>query len=151
MTPSTDGGAQVAQDSPGVAEADDRLSQRHRHGWLAARSAALLTALSGVAFVAVGAVAFAQGHGRFSWGVGSVLVVYGLLVMLLAILLWRRVALAQGLVIASSLLHIGVLWSVASGEWAWLVRGLILIPLAAVVACLLPATREVLEQSAPTQ
>ena len=92
----------------------------------------------------VGVGVIAQMHGRFSIGVGSMLVLYGLLVTAIAWMGWKRHPLAFGLMVSATVLHILVVGSTANGSkvwWLWLVE----IPLVATIVCLMvPSTRRLL-------
>lgn len=70
--------------------------------------------LTGVTVLATGALSLAQAHGRFSTGVGSMLLMYGLVVLLLGVAALRGVPAVRGAVVAAGLLHVIVVASMAA-------------------------------------
>lgn len=99
------------------------------------------TWISAVILVVVGVGVIATGHSVFGTGVGAMLVCYALLVGLVGWAALRARGMAEGMLVASGLLHTVVLVSLqrAGGpEWFW---ALAVIPVAVVVAALLPASR----------
>lgn len=105
------------------------------------RAALLLLALTGAALVLLGILTMLQRHGRFSVGVGGMLVLYGLGVIGLAWLGQRRHPLAFGAMTAATVLHALVVVSTARGSgvwWLWLV----LVPVLVTLVCLMwPSSR----------
>ena len=98
--------------------------------------AVLLVGLAGAGLTAVGLGAMLQFHGRFSLGVGLMLVLYGLGVMAAAWLGYKRHLLAFGAMVSVTLLHIAVVASTARGSratWLWWFE----IPLVVTLVCLL--------------
>ena len=74
-------------------------------------------------------------HGAlFSWGVGIMLALYGLLVAAAGWACWRGVSLATGAVIASALLNAATVASYATGPLWWVAALILAIPLASLVA-----------------
>ncbi|WP_245935240.1 hypothetical protein [Acidipropionibacterium virtanenii] len=103
--------------------------------------AAWSTWLSALALAGVGVGSVVAGHGRFSIGVGAMLIGYAMIVALIAWWVVRRVAWADGPLVASGTLHLVVVISLmASGAPRWV---LVLAVLAgvAVVTALLPVSR----------
>lgn len=99
------------------------------------------TALFAAAFVVVGIGSMLQQHGRFSIGVGAMLVIYGLFVGFAALAGWRAWPLARGGMVSLALLHLMSSVSIARGSgtaWMWLSAAL---ALATVVAAVMPSTR----------
>lgn len=109
----------------------------------------MLTAVAAAAFAVVGIVSILTRPSEFSLGVGAMLVIYAALVGAVAWLCWRRVSLASGTVVAAGLLHTLVLGSfVTSGHTPWLAL-LLPIPIATVVAGVLPSYRRAFESGEP--
>ncbi|MGD7731788.1 hypothetical protein ACQCX5_02360 [Propionibacteriaceae bacterium G57] len=98
-------------------------------------------ALQALVLVALGVSVMAQGHGRFSVGVGAALLVYGVAVAGIAWLGWKKHPLAFGPMMGANVLHAMVIASTANGSKAlWLWFGLIPV-VASIVALLWPSTR----------
>lgn len=83
--------------------------------------AGTLTAVVGVAVLAVAVGSLAQRHGVFSAGVGAMLVLYGLLLVILAGLALRGAGVVTGMLVAAAVLHVMVSVSLAvnGAPWLW--------------------------------
>lgn len=111
----------------------------HRPTWVLV--AGFATWLSALAVGVVGVVSIAVGHGAFAVGVGAMLLIYATLVAVVGWLVVRGVSWAEGLLVASGILHLVVVISlVSSGGPAWILvfAGVAVL---AVVAAMLPASR----------
>lgn len=116
-----------------------RQTNLHRPIWILV--AALATWLSALAVAAVAVVSMAVGRGTFALGVGAMLLVYAALVAVIGWLLVRRVSWADGLLVASGVLHLVVVISlVSSGGPAWILA-FAAVAVLAVVAAMLPVSR----------
>lgn len=103
--------------------------------------AAWSTWLSAMVLAGVGVGSIVAGHGRFSIGVGTMLIGYALIVALLGRWLLRRVSWADGPLVASGILHLIVVISlVGSGAPVWILSLAVLAGVS-VVGALLPASR----------
>ena len=108
------------------------------------RAAVVLVGAAGLALALLGLGTIIQWHGRFSLGVGAMLVLYGLGVLGIAWLGRRRHPLAFGAMTAASVLHALVVVSTARGSGAWWLW-LLLVPVLATLVCLMaPSTRRAL-------
>jgi len=104
-------------------------------------AAAALTGLSGLGFAGVAVAVLATRWAVFSVGIAVVLVVYALLVLTIAVLLWQRRRQVFGAAVAASLLHLLVLGNLAAGDHRALFLALALVPLAALGCLLVAPTR----------
>lgn len=99
-----------------------------------------------LAFLIVGIGALVQRHGRFSAGVGAMLLLYGAFVALAAWGAWRGASLSRGGIVTAALIHLFMGQSIArNGQpLAWLAFALALVTL---VAAVTPAsTRALLDE-----
>ncbi|MDO4412049.1 hypothetical protein [Cutibacterium sp.] len=122
-------------------EQNPRSSALHRGLPASIVVGAVATWGSTVALLSVAIAVMVSGHSIFSAGVAAMLVIYAILVALVGWLAIKGRSSAQGLMVASGLLHVIVLVSLQrSGgpAWFWV---LAVIPAAAVVAALLPQSR----------
>lgn len=103
------------------------------------------TALAAVAFMGVGLASMLQQHGVFSLGVGSMLLIYGALVALVALAGLKRWPLARGGLVASSLLHVMVGISTLQGSHAYWLLIPTALAAATLVGAIMPSTRVFLE------
>lgn len=111
---------------------------------LALRLAVGLIAVAGLALVAVGVVSVLQFHGRFSLGIGAMLLIYGASVIGVAWLGRRHHPLAYGAMTFVTILHGFVIGSTAYGSRAWWLW-LLLVPVVFTIGCLIhPDTRRTL-------
>ncbi|MGD8213540.1 hypothetical protein [Aestuariimicrobium sp. Y1814] len=101
-----------------------------------------ITALTAALLVALAVFVMAQGHGRFSLGVGAALLGYGALVAAIAWLGWKRHPLGYGPLVGVTLLHGCVVASTAWGSQAWWLWFGLLPALVAIVCLLAPVVRE---------
>lgn len=108
--------------------------------------AAGLTGLFGLVAIALGVGSALQFHGRFSAGVGIMLVMYGALLAWIAYAAWRQKFYVRGALLASALLNLGVaVSSLSSNVPLW---GLITVLSAVIVVCaVLPSTTQALRRS----
>ncbi|MHA6511667.1 hypothetical protein [Tessaracoccus sp. Z1128] len=109
----------------------------------------VLTALTGLAGIGLGAATLVANSRLFGVGVAAVLVAYGAGLVLIAWLVVRRVSWALGLVVASSLLHLMVVGSfLTTTDRAQFIGSLIVAPfvLATVVTAVLAVGRRELER-----
>lgn len=95
------------------------------------RLAAVLSAFSGLAFVAMAVPSVLSGHGSFSWQIAAMLACYGLLLIAGGILLWRGATSARGGVTALALLNGFVAGQYPDQPLAWV----LLVASAITVAC----------------
>lgn len=108
----------------------------------ALRLAVLGTALAGLAFVGIGAASILVRGALFSWGVGLMLILYGVLVLGIALAGWRGYGFAVGAIIAAALLHIATVGSYVTGpSWYWPALILVL-PLATLVSAVWHRVRD---------
>lgn len=98
--------------------------------------ASCVTIASGAGFIGVGIGSVLVRGALFSWGVGIMLALYGLLVAAAGWACWRGVSLATGAVIASALLNAATVASYATGPLWWVAALILAIPLASLVAAI---------------
>ena len=106
----------------------------------------VLTAVASVAVTALvlivlGVAVVAQLHGRFSLGVGAMLLIYGLGMAGVAWLGWKRHPLAFGAMFFLSLLNAMVIISTANGSKAWWLLGALVAPVITLGCLLMPSAR----------
>lgn len=108
--------------------------------------AAGLTGLFALVMIALGVASALQFHGRFSAGVGIMLVMYGALLGWIAYAAWRQKFYVRGALVASALLNLGVaVSSLSSNVPLW---SLITVLSAVIVVCaVLPSTTQALRRS----
>jgi hypothetical protein len=108
--------------------------------------AAGLTGLFALATIILGVGSALQFHGRFSAGVGIMLVMYGSLLGWIAYAAWRQRFYIRGALLASALLNLGVaVSSLSSNVPLW---SLITVLSAVIVVCsVLPSTTLALRRS----
>lgn len=106
--------------------------------------AVVLVGLVGAAITLVGVASILQFHGRFSLGVGAMLVLYGLMVLAAAWLGRGRHPLAFGAMTTVSLLHATVIASTANGSDAWWLWPFLVPVIVTLVCLMLPSSREAL-------
>ncbi|MCP2378139.1 hypothetical protein [Cutibacterium modestum] len=124
-----------------LSEHDARPSVGHGGVPAAVLVAAGGTWISSMALVVVAARVIASGRDAFGAGVGAMLLIYAGLVALVGWLAIKGRSSAQGLLVASGLLHLVVLVSMQrSGGpvWFW---ALAVLPATVVVASLVPQSR----------
>ena len=103
-----------------------------------------LVALAGLLLIGVGVASILQFEGRFSLGVGVMLVIYGLGVLGAAWLGRHQHILAFGAMTSVTVLHGLVIASTANGSHAWWLWPF-LVPVAVTFVCLMwPSTRRAL-------
>lgn len=106
-----------------------------RAGWR--RVASLGTWLSALVIVAVAVASIVAGHGVFALGVGIMLLIYAALLGLVGWAAHRGAPWSDGLLIASSLLHIAVVVTMLrSGAPVWFLA-LLLVAVAVLVAAVM--------------
>lgn len=116
-----------------------RETNLYRPAWVLV--AGLATWLSALAVGAVGVASIAVGHGAFAAGVGAMLLIYAVLVAVVGWLVVRGVSWADGLLVASGILHLVIVISlVSSGGPAWILV-FAAVAVLAVVAAMMPASR----------
>lgn len=99
---------------------------------------AIASALLGLVFVVFAAISAGGGHGWFSIQIAVVLVLYGLLMIGAAIMLWQRRFWARGPVAAFGLVAgLGFFEYLRDSAWMWL---LVAVCLASVAGIVLPST-----------
>ena len=93
------------------------------------------TALFALAIIGIGLATALQRHGRFSAGVGAMLLIYGVFVAAVAWAGWRALPLARGGIVTGAIIHAMVAWTTArTGQpWAWPVFVLALVILVCAV------------------
>lgn len=106
----------------------------------------VLTAVASVAVTALvlivlGVAVVAQLHGRFSLGVGAMLLIYGLGMAGVAWLGWKRHPLAFGAMFFLSLLNAMVIISTANGSKAWWLLAALVAPALTLGCLLMPSAR----------
>lgn len=108
--------------------------------------AAGLTGLFSLVTIVLGIGSILQFHGRFSAGVGIMLLMYGALLGWIAYAAWRRKFYVRGALLASALLNLGVaVSSLSSNVPLWSV---ITVLSAVIVGCaVLPSTTQALRRS----
>ena len=108
--------------------------------------AAGLTGLFALVAIALGVGSALQFHGRFSAGVGIMLVMYGALLGWIAYAAWRQRFYIRGALLASALLNLGVaVSSLSSNVPLW---SLVTVISAVIVVCaVLPGTTQALRRS----
>ncbi len=104
-------------------------------------AAAALTAVSGLGFAGTAVAVIVSRWAVFSAGVAVVLLIYAVLVLMIALLVWQRRRSVFGAAVAASLLHLLVLGNLATGDHGALFAALAVIPAAALVCLLLAPTR----------
>ena len=110
------------------------------------------TALSSLALIGMGMASIAARWAVFGWGIGIVLIVYGLLVGAGAWLGVRRWPFARGLMVAPALLHLATAVSLAtSDDLPQRIGALVsaVVFAAIVVGAILPSTRKALSPDEP--
>jgi hypothetical protein len=108
--------------------------------------AAALTGLFALVTIVLGVGSALQFHGRFSAGVGIMLVLYGALLGWIAYAAWRQKYYVRGALLASALLNLAVaVSSLSSNVPLW---GVITLLSAVIVGCaVLPSTSQALRRS----
>lgn len=108
--------------------------------------AAALTGLFALVTIVLGVGSALQFHGRFSAGVGIMLVMYGAMLGWIAYAAWRQRFYIRGALLASALLNLGVaVSSLSSNVPLW---SLITLLSAVIVVCaVLPSTSQALRRS----
>lgn len=108
--------------------------------------AAGLTGLFALVTIVLGVGSVLQFHGRFSAGVGTMLLMYGALLGWIAYAAWRQRFYIRGALLASALLNLGVaVSSLSSNVPLWSVITLVS---ATIVGCaVLPSTTHALRRS----
>ncbi len=108
--------------------------------------AAGLTGLFSLVTIVLGIGSALQFHGRFSAGVGIMLLLYGAMLGWIAYAAWRQKFYIRGALLASALLNLGVaVSSLASNVPLWSV--ITLISATIVVCAILPSTSQALRRS----
>lgn len=92
------------------------------------------TIAAGVGFIGVGVGSILVRGALFSWGVGAMLALYGLLLIGAGWACWRGITLASGPVIALALLNAATVASYATGPQWWIAALILVIPLVTLVA-----------------
>ncbi|WCC80940.1 hypothetical protein O6R08_05715 [Cutibacterium equinum] len=122
-------------------EQHPRSSARHGGIPTSVVVAVVATWISAVTLAVVAVAVMVSGRNVFGAGVGAMLVIYAVLVALVGWLAIKGRSSAQGLMVASGLLHVIVLVSLQrSGGPAWF-WAMVVIPATVVVASLLPRSR----------
>lgn len=108
--------------------------------------AASLTGLFALVTVALGIGSALQFHGRFSAGVGIMLLLYGALLGWIAWSAWRQRFYIRGALVASALLNLGVaVSSLSSNVPLW---GVVTVLSAVIVGCaVMPSTTQALRRA----
>jgi hypothetical protein len=108
--------------------------------------AAGLTGLFALVTIVLGVGSVLQFHGRFSAGVGIMLLMYGALLGWIAYAAWRQRFYIRGALLASALLNLGVaVSSLSSNVPLWSV--ITLVSATIVVCAILPSTTQALRRS----
>lgn len=111
--------------------------------------AVILTLLTGLAAIIIGIASFIANTRMFGVGVAAVLMIYGLVLIAMAVLTARGQGWALGIIVASSLLHTFVVGEfLLTDDRAQFVGSLIVAPfvLATLVASVLAAGRRDLDK-----
>ena len=112
-------------------------------------AAVVMTALTGFIILGAGVWSLISHTQALGLSVGIVLLIYGLIIMSVALLAWMRQPVAWGLLVAVSLLNActaaSFLQTESSGQW-WLALSWLIFAIATGVFSILPQTRAALQR-----